>query len=249
MAQLLDVLVEQIGHIDVSEAPDYRLLQTIAVYLSGYPDEVHHPKENLIFRKLERRDSDAGFKLSRVLDEHRALHEITQEFAAVVGDSTSSTTLHPKQIVQVAKELIDDYRHHIEMEEKYFFPAARRILNGDDWAEIDYAVSERIDPLFDEAVRKNSEVRASIFEISEASQKKQLAETQLAKDKAALTRLDDLSQFNRMMEERGIDAHLECHASIGYRLITKKHDDLEIPHCSESRAMWCAFYYLKGKGQ
>ena len=249
LARLLDIMEEQIGDIDASQAPDYRLLQTIADYLSGYPDEVHHPKEDLIFRRLERRDSDAASKLGRILDEHTELREFTKKFAAIVVDSTSSIASRPKQIVQSAEELVGYYRHHIEMEEKYFFPAARRVLNRDDWAEIDYALSERTDPLFDETVTKYAEVRANILRINKASQNRHLANAQLKKDKAALTRLDDLPQFNLMMEERGIVAHLEYHAGIGYRLITREHDVVEIPDCSESRAMWCAFYYLKGKGR
>jgi hypothetical protein len=50
------------------------------------------------------------------------------------------------------------------------------------------------------------------------------------------------------MAERGIDAELKYNEGNGYRLITGKNTVLEIPRRSESRATWCAFYYLKGKG-
>ena len=79
---------EWVGDVSESQAPDYRLLEVIADYLLSYPDEVHHPKEDLIFLKFQGRDSDDASKLSQLLDEHRELREITQEFAATLGDST-----------------------------------------------------------------------------------------------------------------------------------------------------------------
>jgi hemerythrin-like domain-containing protein len=170
LGRLLDIMDEWVGDFGVSQAPDYRLLQIIADYLLSYPDEVHHPKEDLIFLKLQRRDSGAASKLSRLLDEHRDLREITQEFAAIVGDSTEPTALRSKQILQAIRKLVDYYRRHIEMEEKHFFPTAERVLTKGDWAEIDFAVSEQTDPLLNEAETKYKNLRAKIFRISKESQ-------------------------------------------------------------------------------
>jgi len=248
LGRLLDIMEDRVGDFGVHQTPDYRLLQIIADYLSSYPDEVHHPKEDLIFSKLQHRDSGAASKLSRLLDEHRELREITQEFAAVVGDPTEQTASSPEQVLQVTKKLVDYYRHHIEMEERHFFPAAERALTRDDWVEIDSALTDQIDPLLDEAETKYQNLRAKIFRINKESQKQYAAETHSTNDNAALTQLHDLSQFNELMAERGIDAKLEDTAGDGYRLITGKKNILEIPHCSESRAMWCAFYYVIGKG-
>jgi len=248
LGRLLDIMDEWIGDYSVSQEPDYRLLQIIADYLLSYPDEVHHPKEDLIFLKLQRRDSGAASKLSRLLDEHRELREITQEFAAIVDDSTEPTASRPKQTLQATRKLVDYYRHHIEMEEKHFFPTAERVLTRDDWAEIDFPATEQIDPLLDEADTKYQNLRAKIFRINKESRKQNVAETHSTNDNAVLTGLHDLSQFNQLMAERGIGAELEHSAGNGYRLIKGENKLLEIPDCSEYRAMWCAFYYVKGKG-
>lgn len=170
LGRLLDIMDEWIGDFSVSQAPDYRLLQIIADYLLGYPDEVHHPKEDLVFLKLQRRDSGAASKLSRLLDEHGELREITQEFAAVVGDSAEPTAPRTKQILQATRKLVDYYRRHIEMEEKHFFPTAERVLTRGDWAEIDFAANERMDPLLDEAETKYKNLRAKILRMSKESQ-------------------------------------------------------------------------------
>lgn len=170
LGRLLDIMDEWIEDFKVSRAPDYRLLQVIADYLLGYPDEVHHPKEDLVFLKLQRRDSDAASELSGILDEHRELREITQDFSTIVCDSAEQTASSPKQVLKATRRLVDCYRHHIEMEEKHFFPIAERVLTRDDWADIDFAVSKRIDPLLDEAETKYKNLRAKILRTRKESQ-------------------------------------------------------------------------------
>lgn len=170
LGRLLDIMDEWIGGSGASQAPDYRLLRVIADYLLSYPDEVHHPKEDLIFLKLQRRDSGAASKLSRLLDEHRELREITHEFAAIVGDSKEPAASRRKQVLQATRKLVDYYRHHIEMEEEHFFPTAERALTRGDWAEIDFAFNERTDPLLHEAETKYKNLRAKILRISKEPQ-------------------------------------------------------------------------------
>ena len=169
LGRLLDIMDEWIGDFGESQAPDYQLLQVIADYLLSYPDEVHHPKEDLIFLKLQHRDSDAASKLTQLLNEHRELREITQEFAAIVGDSTGPAASRHEQALQATRKLVDCYRHHIEMEEEHFFPTAESILTKADWAEIDSAFSERTDPLLFEAETKYKNLRAKISRISKES--------------------------------------------------------------------------------
>ena len=55
------------------------------------------------------------------------------------------------------------------MEEKHFFPTAERVLSKRDWAEIDFALSERTDPLSFEAETKYKNLCAKISRISKES--------------------------------------------------------------------------------
>lgn len=247
LGSLLDVLDEQILDIEAGHAPDDRLLKSVADYLSGYPDEVHHPKEDLIFRKMEQRDASIAAKLSRLIEEHRKLHELTSDFAAAVGGSSGQTSSRTSHILVAMKNLADYYRHHIEMEEKHFFPAALRVLNDEDWAEINFAVSEQADPLLDEAIEKHHAVRDRIFKIRNESRRQHDIDSKLTLNRVSLERLTDLSQFEQLMKEGGIDARLERDDSGGYRLITGSVTVFEIPPCTESRASWCAYCYLIGK--
>ncbi|MBT8078219.1 MAG: hypothetical protein KJO31_06560 [Gammaproteobacteria bacterium] len=56
MTKLLDLMDHLFKQIQDGHAPDFRLLHDIGGYLSGYPDQVHHPKEDLIYRRLRKSD-------------------------------------------------------------------------------------------------------------------------------------------------------------------------------------------------
>ena len=55
------------------------------------------------------------------------------------------------------------------MEEEHFFPTAERLLTKGDWADIDFAFSERTDPLLYEAETKYKNLRAKIARLRKES--------------------------------------------------------------------------------
>lgn len=246
LSRLLDLMDTEINNLGEGQAPDFALLQSIAEYLSGYPDAVHHPKEDLIFRKLHRRNPEAGSNLSRILDEHAEIRELTQHYVAIVGDSDTSPEATSEQVQAALRKLVDYYRHHIEMEEAYFFPKASEVLTRDDWSEVNFAVSEQIDPLFDEAVEKYQDLRSDIFRRGREHREEHSAHTQFAADIRAVAQLSDIAQFNQLTAARASDTQLERLELGGYRLVAGNRTVLEIPECDETRAAWCAYYYLKG---
>ena len=50
MARLLDVLERQIAVFRQGGDPDYDLIEAVVEYCLTYPDQCHHPKEDLVFR-------------------------------------------------------------------------------------------------------------------------------------------------------------------------------------------------------
>ena len=45
------------------------------------------------------------------------------------------------------RRFVEGYRHHIRKEEQEVMPIARRVLNAQDWADINRAWAENRDPL------------------------------------------------------------------------------------------------------
>ena len=57
--------------IDLDGDVDLELMQSIAEYFSGYPDECHHPVEDLVFRKMNSRDPKRAAAVAEILSEHK----------------------------------------------------------------------------------------------------------------------------------------------------------------------------------
>ncbi len=58
--KLLLVVEHELEIFDSGGRPDYEILQTIIQYFQDYPESRHHPKEEMIFRKLKVRGSGGG---------------------------------------------------------------------------------------------------------------------------------------------------------------------------------------------
>ena len=57
---LLDTLEQETEKLKPGKVPDYHLLLDIVDYLTHYPDQYHHPREDLLFAKML--NSDKSFK-------------------------------------------------------------------------------------------------------------------------------------------------------------------------------------------
>ena len=68
--KLLLVLEHELEVFDRSEEPDYEILQAVIQYFQDYPENCHHPKEDMVFEKLKLRDPTAAERIGDVEAEH-----------------------------------------------------------------------------------------------------------------------------------------------------------------------------------
>ena len=57
MHALLDILEQQVEKLQPGRIADYPLMLDVVDYLSRYPDQYHHPREDLLFASLARNDT------------------------------------------------------------------------------------------------------------------------------------------------------------------------------------------------
>lgn len=149
MTKLLDAFERQFEVFSEAGAPDYALMQATLEYCVDYPDKVHHPKEDLIWASLIKRDKDAvaGMgDLTRLHEELSALsHSINYALKMVLQEETASRDW----VGTSARNFLNAYRAHMKLEDEQFFPAAERTLTKEDWKEIDSKYESLEDPLFD----------------------------------------------------------------------------------------------------
>ena len=150
IARLLEILESEILAIEVGKTPDYPLMQDIMRYMAQHSDRFHHPKEDLIFAQLLKREPGARDDVEDLLEEHISIGLVGQEFAGLLRASGVDSVAVRKQIGTSGFDYIRALREHMLREERKLFPLAMAVLTKKQWQIIDEAVNAIDDPLFDE---------------------------------------------------------------------------------------------------
>lgn len=252
MGQLLMVLDHELAQIRKGEAPDFDVLELTLDYFAQYPDMCHHPKEDLIFRKMEQRVPDIAARHIDLAEEHEELSRLTQGLASVVEETREKPPTSLKYCAGVLSDFLTRYRDHLYFEEQQFFPKALELLSESDWAAIKFDLFDRPDPVFDVfAEGKFKRLREQIDWLAKrhGELKRQQALLVLSKEEAEwLLNNGTIVSFNRALEREGQNVHLVRVPGAGYALKQGTRLVIDVPECSETQAVWCAYYFLKGRG-
>ena len=157
ITQLLDILDRQMSTFDTGGAPDYEILESIIDYFQSYPDLYHHPKEDLIYRRLRQRHPIIAAEVGDLQDEHELLAARTRAFATGVRAVLDEAQTPRHALQPLARAFIDQQRDHMQREERIFFPAALTLLTPEDWADIEQRMTDHDDPLFGSDVGRRYE--------------------------------------------------------------------------------------------
>lgn len=147
MTRLLDLLDRQIDLFENAIPPDYDLVKEIVEYFLTFPDLYHHPKEDLVFRKLKRRAPKLADELFDLEAEHESVSERLRTFSRAVINVMLEIEMPRDNFVKLAREFINGERKHMAFEETHFFPLAVETLTDDDWSDLNSVFSDINDPL------------------------------------------------------------------------------------------------------
>ncbi len=149
MEELLLVMEGELSIFDRQERPDYELLQAVIGYFQDYPDCGHHPKEDMIFEKLKARAPAAAESVGDLEAGHREEATRLRRVEDMVRNILLDHDIMPRRAFDDAvRDFIEQERAHITMEERLFFPAAAKVLQPEDWAEIESRWNDTKDSLF-----------------------------------------------------------------------------------------------------
>jgi hemerythrin-like domain-containing protein len=146
--RLLLVLEHELEVFDRSEEPDYEILRAIIEYFQDYPEDCHHPKEDMVFEKLKMRDPAAASRIGDVEAEHEIETERLRKLVEAVEEILAGREFLRQTFHDVVNDFIKHQRQHMDKEERLLFPAAVQRLRPEDWAAIDARLNDRKDPLF-----------------------------------------------------------------------------------------------------
>ena len=141
----LNLLELQYLNMCRGKTPDYSLMQSTIVYIQEYPEQIHHPLEDMIYSILLERADDAEF-VQELISEHTQLEVVTRELRVSLESLPGSTASNEKLKQQLSDFLVGQ-RQHIYTEESEVFPLAQSALTKEDWKRLQYMT-----PILDEPI-------------------------------------------------------------------------------------------------
>ena len=246
-SRLLGLLEDQLHRLESGAPVDSDVLLLAHEYLSGYLQKCHHPKEDLLYDLLRHRNTRAAEALADLIAEHALLAQRTEELGHELGEARERGKGPDLRFAAKLREFVDLQRQHMVREEHNFFPTTLRLLTPDDFAELDYRLFDQRDHLFDDQSEAHFErLRGEIKALAaDPARQHGYGVLHTARDEISLLRqLTNVEQLNRVLSAPGF--RLVACRSGGYLLERDGHWLIDIPECDEIRAVWSAYYFVKG---
>ena len=133
---------DEIRKLSQNNSPDYVLLNQLASYFAGYPDELHHREEDIIYAHLSVKARNRRVELLNLQQQHDELSKRANHFSEIVMLILNNEQLPIDRIVEAADAYSGILLAHMAGEEATLFKPARSLLTQDDWWEIEQAISE-----------------------------------------------------------------------------------------------------------
>jgi hemerythrin-like domain-containing protein len=116
--------------------------------LTHHSDELHHPKEDIVFARMKARDENAGPTINELTIQHAQLRDMGEAMVRALDDVLNGSITSRERIEAVTRAYVSALRAHMRTEESEILPRAGRLLSEGDWTEIDAAIANFDDPLF-----------------------------------------------------------------------------------------------------
>ena len=104
--------------------------------MKEYPDYVHHPLENSVFKYFLESYDEPRNKITELLHQHKEMPALTNKlldmFEAVLADVPQNR----KELCSYLKEYITIQKEHMAQEEKHVYPILNSKLNEKYWQKI-----------------------------------------------------------------------------------------------------------------
>ncbi|MBT8098421.1 MAG: hemerythrin domain-containing protein [Gammaproteobacteria bacterium] len=152
MASLLMMIEQQADRAFAAEEADFERLSDIMIYMTVYPDAVHHVKEDQLYAELKAVRPDLSKGMSRIGLEHRQIAEQGLELRDTVKQVLAGQFLRRNLVVQHALRYVETLRSHMLWEERDLFRRIETMIR-DGHDRLDTAtIVNKPDPLFGPAV-------------------------------------------------------------------------------------------------
>ena len=151
----LNLLELQFLDLCRGKTPDYSITRSIIVYVQEYPEQVHHPLEDMIFSILLERSDEHEF-IQELITEHTQLEDIARKIRESIESLNSDMEFIGEFKQQLLKFLVG-LRQHIYIEEVDVYPLVQSVLTIKDWNQLHSMIPILDDPAFGRRTRNDYE--------------------------------------------------------------------------------------------
>jgi hemerythrin-like domain-containing protein len=141
LARLLDLL-EACLRASLKGPEGQEALELMAC-LVRYPNQFHHPVEELLFERMLYHDLSLSQLLEELTADHQRLTEQGEKLLQLIERAVAGEQDTVVAIERAGMSYIEVFRTHMEVEEADVLPLADGLLEADDWRDIETGI-ERI---------------------------------------------------------------------------------------------------------
>ena len=139
-------LVRAIGKKAVQ--PDLKVFRAMLLYISEYPERLHHPKEDaLLFAPLRERTHAHDATLADLEAQHANGEAMVRKLEHLLLRYEFGGEHEFAPFAAQVEFYADFYFRHMRTEEEVIFPALREHLSASDWENANRAFATNEDPL------------------------------------------------------------------------------------------------------
>jgi len=148
MARITAVAKSELASIEAGQNADLEMLEDIMCYGTSYPDIVHHPNEDIVFKQLKLRLPDAADEVDAILSEHLQVAATGIRFLEAIQAIREDTVMIRDAFVLIGRDYLSLLDRHMNTEESRLFPLAQDTLTVQDWRQLNERIEQRPDPMF-----------------------------------------------------------------------------------------------------
>lgn len=153
--KLLTFLEEQLRLLVDCKTSDLEATHDAIKYMKEYPDYVHHPLEDVVFKYFLENYSDAHDELVGLLQEHEDMPMLTDKILEMLEGALSDIPQDRVELCENIRKYIDLQKEHMNREEANVYPIINSTLDDNDWKKMDSELVSIEDPIFGQKVEKS----------------------------------------------------------------------------------------------
>ncbi len=152
MAAMLAILSRESNAVYAEDMVDFETMRNVMLYMTIYPDAVHHPKEDQLYAELKAVFPNRATGMSRISIDHRKIAEQGIHLREMIDAAISGEAVRRKTIVADTLRYVETLKQHMHWEETDLFRRLDQMIESGHNTIHESRIIHGCDPLFGNSV-------------------------------------------------------------------------------------------------